>query len=61
MKKDLPALRQQYLTAKKALENLNPESEARPPFENILRIAEEQFRAHKDHPDNRAKRARRRK
>ena len=59
MKRDFPAIRQQYLTAKKALETLNPESEARPTFEKILRQAEEQFRAHPDHPDNRAKRARR--
>ena len=61
MKRDFPTLRQQYLTAKNALDKLAKDSEARPAFEKIFKQAEEMFLAHPEHPDNRAKRARRRK
>ena len=61
MKRDFPTIRQQYLTAKKALANLAKDSPAQPAFQKIFKQAEEMFLSHPEHPDNRVKRSRRKK
>lgn len=61
MKKDFDTIRRQFLTAEKALRNLDPESASLPAFQKVYDIAKAQYEAHPQHPSNKIARKQARK
>lgn len=52
MRRDFETVRRQYLTAEKALRNLDHESASLPAFQKVYDIAKAQYEAHPNHPSN---------
>ena len=52
MRRDFEAVRRQFLTAERALRNLNPESDSLPAFQKVYDIAKAQYEDHPNHPKN---------